>query len=426
MMAGQLTFQQVHAIRQKQLREFNSSNPMANHGHDPPLPISGMPDIEPINSAEVTEPVGGYNWKELEGLESSKILLSDNHKPLSAVDASNSNDPPPLVSIATLAGHSMKTTCCSLSRDGKYLATGSSDRSGIVWNIQNKTQAFTLDGHSHQITCVAWDEKDVSRLATCSYDKTVRIWHFPQGDDDTNALKCTLVFTGHTSAVTAVDFSRHGEAVAASIDAEGELKAWYVDTGLEYASTQLTIPNASGFTPNPLGFNPVEPNILCAAVGTTLAVVTYDQDKVPSVQYITTVHNKNIHTLSYGHGRMLLASEDTITIWEITKWTIIAAQRVQADKIASAVLISEGVLAWGEYMSLYLCRYAIETSRFPLERRKCTKLPLKDLKGVVNGLTFVADGPYTGMLCSIGTDKQDHIRLWSVNTMSLDECVLVN
>jgi WD40 repeat protein len=239
LMAGQLTFDQVHAIRQKQLLKFKPSPPVTIQ--TPSRPIDNLNKLELLVAPETTELIDS-TWKDVDGLE-SRILLNDTNKSNDSgtSETLSPGSAPPLVNLASFAGHSMKTSCCRFDRTGKYVATGSSDRSGIIWDVDQRKQAYTLDGHSHQITCIAWEKGDSCRLATCSYDKTVRVWTTAAAEEDDEALKCTLVFTGHTSAVTGVDFSTHDRVLAASIDAEGELKIWHADTGLEHLSKGIRI-----------------------------------------------------------------------------------------------------------------------------------------------------------------------------------------
>ena len=61
---------------------------------------------------------------------------------------------------------------------------------------------WTLNGHSCRVTSVAWNN-DGSKLATGSWDETVRIWSV--GSDGT--YECQSTLNGHSRYVTAVSYS---------------------------------------------------------------------------------------------------------------------------------------------------------------------------------------------------------------------------
>ncbi|KAM9798554.1 denticleless protein homolog [Neosynchiropus ocellatus] len=65
----------------------------------------------------------------------------------------------------------------SISPDGQFLASGSSDNHMYIWKISDPEQPpMTLQGHNEEVTCVAWCPTDFTKIASCSDDQTVRIW----------------------------------------------------------------------------------------------------------------------------------------------------------------------------------------------------------------------------------------------------------
>ncbi|XP_044254807.1 protein lethal(2)denticleless [Tribolium madens] len=64
----------------------------------------------------------------------------------------------------------------SLSRDGSYLISGSSDENAYIWNTSYSRPLVRLTGHVAEVTCVAWCERDDLTLVTCSDDMSHRIW----------------------------------------------------------------------------------------------------------------------------------------------------------------------------------------------------------------------------------------------------------
>src|SRR5262249_1725545 len=89
------------------------------------------------------------------------------------------------------------------SKDGTWMA-GSGGIPGtpgevLLWNGDTGQLAHTLKGHRDYVYQVEFNHR-ATRLATCSYDKTIRVWDVENG-------RPTQVFREHTDAVFAIAFS---------------------------------------------------------------------------------------------------------------------------------------------------------------------------------------------------------------------------
>ncbi|ORY02781.1 WD40 repeat-like protein [Basidiobolus meristosporus CBS 931.73] len=66
----------------------------------------------------------------------------------------------------------------ALSPDAKFLASGSSDKNLYVWEIDSPTKPpLILKAHENEVTSVAWYKNAIEHLASCSDDRTVRLWN---------------------------------------------------------------------------------------------------------------------------------------------------------------------------------------------------------------------------------------------------------
>lgn len=78
-------------------------------------------------------------------------------------------------SVHSAGGHTDKLICCSVSRDGRYLATRSRDKTLRLWDVSTGNCIRTFEEHCKTIESVSLSE-DVKLLITGSHDTTVRFW----------------------------------------------------------------------------------------------------------------------------------------------------------------------------------------------------------------------------------------------------------
>ncbi|XP_019057600.1 PREDICTED: transcriptional corepressor LEUNIG-like [Tarenaya hassleriana] len=117
-----------------------------------------------------------------------------------------------------------KIECCHFSSDGKLLATGGHDKKAVLWSTDSFAMKSILEEHVQWITDVRFSP-NVSRLATSSADKTVRVW------DADNPGYSLRTFTGHSTTVTSLDFHPSKEDLLCSCDNNSEIRYWSIKNG---------------------------------------------------------------------------------------------------------------------------------------------------------------------------------------------------
>jgi WD40 repeat protein len=82
--------------------------------------------------------------------------------------------------LGTLRGHTQRVRTLAFSPDGYTLASGSMDKTIKIWQLYDRQTLATLNGHSWEVYAVAFSP-DGETLVSGSMDKTIKVWRCEKG-----------------------------------------------------------------------------------------------------------------------------------------------------------------------------------------------------------------------------------------------------
>ena len=125
--------------------------------------------------------------------------------------------------LTILRGHKDVVWSATFSPDGKFVVTGSEDRTAKLWDVTAGVEIVTLRGHYGGLHSVAFSP-DGKLVVTASEDGTAKLW-----DASTGAEIADL--RGHSGAVGSAAFSPDGKRVVTA--SGGTSSIWDIATGAE-------------------------------------------------------------------------------------------------------------------------------------------------------------------------------------------------
>lgn len=185
--------------------------------------------------------------------------------------------------LCTLKKSSIGVGVVAFSPDGQTLASGDNGNNIELWQLHTGKRLHTLRGHSSgflagvKLTGVrsVRFSPDGLTLASCSYDKTVKVWDVKTGQE-------IHTLRGHSDRVLSLTLSPDGQLLV-SCSADKTIKIWSLFTG----ELIRTISESSRF---------VSDSIIEPASGVSSVAISPDSHILVSGNYEGTIKLWNLHT----------------------------------------------------------------------------------------------------------------------------------
>ncbi|KAF4354542.1 hypothetical protein F8388_022264 [Cannabis sativa] len=287
--------------------------------------------------------------------------------------------------VNSVRASTSKVICCHFSSDGKLLASGGHDKKAVLWYTDSLKSKTSLEEHSALITDVRFSPS-MSRLATSSFDKTVRVW------DADNPGYSLRTFMGHSNTVMSLDFHPNKEDLLSSCDSDGEIRYWSINNG----SCARVFKGGTA----QMRFQPRFGRYLAAAADNLVSILDVETQVCRnSLQG----HTKPVHSVCWDPSGELLASvsEDSVRVWSLgsgNEGECVHELSCSGNKFHSCVFhpTYPSLLVVGCYQSLELWNM--------MENKTMT---ISAHEGLIAAL---AVSPLTGLVASASHDK--FVKLW--------------
>ncbi|GJT55005.1 transcriptional corepressor LEUNIG-like protein isoform X3 [Tanacetum coccineum] len=285
--------------------------------------------------------------------------------------------------VNSVRASASKVVCCHFSYDGKLLASGGHDKKAVLWYTDSLKPKTTLEEHSSLITDVRFSPS-MPRLATSSFDKTVRVW------DADNV-------SWHSASVMSLDFHPNKDDLICSCDGDGEIRA-FASSGRVFGFIFCSMDHQGGTAQ--VRFQPRHGRYLAAAAENIVSILDVETQ---ALRHSLQGHTKPIHSVCWDPKGEYLASvsEDSVRVWSLmsgNEGECIHDLSCNGNKFHSCVFhpTFPSLLVIGCYQSLELWNMT--------ENKTMT---LSAHEGLIAGLAL---STVTGLVASASHDKM--IKLW--------------
>jgi WD40 repeat protein len=212
------------------------------------------------------------------------------------------------ISNKSLSGHSDSVRAIAFSPDGKYLVSGSNDRTVRLWDLQTGQVIKLLEGHQQRVKCVRVSD-DGKLIISGSADSTVKIWNIETGE----CIRTIKTSDNPNTVLNAISINSNQNLIATG-SSSGTVKLWNWNTAQIIYSVAAAYSSICCLAIDP------DANILVSgSAGKTIKIWHLNNELKQPHHVIPHAHMSEVLSLEI-HDRTLISGgkDRTIKIWDLT------------------------------------------------------------------------------------------------------------
>jgi WD40 repeat protein len=306
--------------------------------------------------------------------------------PLSSISAGNAGAVMEIHEV--LSRHRSTVRTLEFSPDGSLFASGSSDFSAIVWNVEPFNAQFdTRSTHTEWVTGIAFSP-DGENVVTAARDGRAIIWDI-QAEFQVSTIT--------TSPIRAVDYSPDGSLLAFGLES-GVIEIWDAFNGMLLLSMD-------GHTDRVLDINFNNDGTLLLSGGVDGTIRIWDVLSGSEIQMLSTPSDPQILAVTFSANDELIASASSSGVVRV--WNTQTGTRLSA--FASATTWDVAFFPGGDLLAI-----ASDNKLVYIWDWK-SDATLAELEGHSGAVRSIAVHPDGSMIISGGEEGDNSIRVWGVN-----------
>jgi len=234
-----------------------------------------------------------------------------------------------------LTGHKGWVQSVAVSPDGKWAASGSTDKTVKIWDLETGECRATLKGHTDEVKSVAITP-DGGRILSGSNDNTIRVWEPKEG-------KCLIRWTASKYFVLSVSIFPDSQRVLSSgAYQDPSLKVWDLTTGTRLQT--LDLPAGEG---NAEWSTAIARNGKIAVSSGGVNLVRLWNLETGECLATLTGHSKDVTSVQITpDGQFAVSGSDdhTVKVWDLEAKTCVGTLEGHQDVVESVAISPEGTL----------------------------------------------------------------------------------